>query len=874
MGDTTNTSRIDYILNASQTISEATKVEASFAGVGKAAQSAGVQGAAGMNQIEVAAKLNRADLALLNTLYEQTAAKQGVASAAAQQLAAELRAQGAAVGGVAAATAEATVAQTQNVAATVESNVFTEEAAAKQIGLSQAIRVGAAEMRLLGVAGANMGRSLSVLVGGLSSATLGMFAVILAAGFVIGKLIELARTKQEQIELDQEIIRLDAQIVISQQTGNLWTSALSRTIHDQIAIKQSGIAVAEQLRAAEEKETAAVRSSGEALTAEKATSFEAYAIVKLLGATVEQTTDAQARATAERQKSEQATLKWIEAEIRSAAATGQTRQQVEDATRAIFGEGTALQAVVELLNQGALAAQRFSQGQSIIGRVKLQAADAGEVLNRTQLLQRQKDAVAGLSDEERKLYEAAIVTAKNTKTLNDEHVRGAGAARAHALAENSLTRELKDAQAALIGDSFAARDQKITNDIAAESEALRIKKQLNTTAMGQLVDLEKFKHQKVAQDQVKAERGLLDELEQMRIAGLATEAEREQATNAFHLRKRIEEIRDIFGYTIAAEELIVAFRKMSATDLHRWLDDKERTRRTEWVHAESEMNNTIAAERLAIDKKTIAAGFKLLEDQNKKILELNRQFGANRLDLSGFGGQFEQARLLGIDKQMKTLGVDVKGVNAVFGTTTRTVEQLEGRLQAMESAGIDGLDALQQKIQLIQRLFLALGDAVRAGFEAWVSGSGSAGDAMLKSFLGALAQMAAAQGAIFITEGVGYLFTPGMHAAGVGLIAQGLALEALAGALGGAAALLGGSRSEASAGGAATTSGASAQPAVRPGVAPTLVAFPTSPPSTGPMIIKLDGNQWERLMKGEAVLTMPGIQGKDNRAVKRALKLV
>lgn len=46
--------RIDYILNASQATTTATKLEQSFQGIGKAAQSAGVSGAAGVTQIEQA----------------------------------------------------------------------------------------------------------------------------------------------------------------------------------------------------------------------------------------------------------------------------------------------------------------------------------------------------------------------------------------------------------------------------------------------------------------------------------------------------------------------------------------------------------------------------------------------------------------------------------------------------------------------------------------------------------------------------------------------------------------------------------------------------------------------------------------------------
>lgn len=925
-----NTARIAILLDASQSGPVARATAAELNGIGAAGKAAGVSATAGLTQLEQrigglssAILANRAAIADANVaiasgrqVTAQLSAELKIltddgrkGSAAAAELALQIEELNASEKRLT-LTKQQLIAETQVLtteqallkAELATTNVVTDETSAKQIGLSQAIRVGAAEMRVLGIAGSNMGRAFSVLAGGFSAATLGMFAIILAAGFLIGKLIESFKAKETNINLDERQIGIDnvrlEQLRQLAEANHKTNDALNEQWGAQMRLSETNLnallgsyilhsreyAEATAKVADEEHKLAEVIATGSAGFELHINSWRTSTqVLHDHGVSLAQAKEEQQKAGKAREDDTKG-LRTFQDTMKDGnnIITDHIGRLNADADALHFLQGELDFSTKVMRDFNAemdkLKTPKFDFSQTPAG-IQAQVeglakgmkgiapgTDAGKaagITNLRQEVEALRPSFRALSEDAKKTGEAindpdVKQGVELYRQLYDHHKSGAGAARAHALAENSLTRELKDAQAALIGDSFAARDQKITNDVAAEREALRIKKELNTLAVTQLVDLEKAKHQKVAQDRKLAEQRLMDELQVMQITGMAYETQREQATLALRLRQRSEEVHKEFGFTVEAEELITAFKKANAEAFHRWLDDKEKARRTEWLHAESQLWQTVADERLAIDKKVIAAGMKLLIDQNKKIGELNRQFGANRLDLGGFGGQFEQARLLALDARMKALGVDVRGVNQIFGATTRTVEQLEARLGKMEEVGIDGLDALQEKIRFTQQVFQALGGAIQAGFAAMVSGSQSFGDAMLASFLGAVAQMAAAYGALYISMGIANLFTPGMHAIGAVQLAQGLALEALAGVLGGAASLLGSSKASGAAAGTSSASTAATE-APRQGVSPRIIPFPTSGPSM--VTLRLDRNLSNDLIKGNDVVVMADFHG-------------
>lgn len=122
---------------------------------------------------------------------------------------------------------------------------------------------------------------------------------------------------------------------------------------------------------------------------------------------------------------------------------------------------------------------------------------------------------------------------------------------------------------------------------------------------------------------------------------------------------------------------------------------------------------------------------------------------------------------------------------------------------AMLSGLSRGLTEITMKTKTVTQLAQGLGRSIKTsigggiaqGFAAFgaalVKGENALG-AFLKAFLGAIGQAMIQQGALFTLSGLGYLFLPGMQAAGAALIGTGAALATAGGIL---SALVGGGQS-------------------------------------------------------------------------------
>ena len=788
-------SRIDLVLSAASVPAEAAKIEQSFAGISKAAQSAGVSGAAGLTQIEVAAKLNRADLALLNTLYEQTAAKQGANSAAAGLLAQELRAQGVATEGAIAATQASTLALEQNAIA------HAEVAAAAGLSTRQIVQVGAAVDRLAGVAipGA---RSIGLLAGSFSAAAIPQLALIVGISLLIGKLVELARAKQEQLKLDQDALTTDALLFIS-----------SRTIAEA-AIRQENVtrdinALLVQYREANEKLTVSQAAEDHALNRVlTARQNDTAAIKESAGAAqafmthTEDATRAEGEATQKRLEGSKVVRDSISQLIRFAAETAASKNAVIDAARQIGLESGALDQLKNALDSASFAALQFRLGQTALSNLQVKvAADAAALghtfRNHAEATAELTRATRQLTPEQQQQIELTERTQKNLHNLTDATVRHTGAVRAYSNALVELRKRAADAEAGLSLDTLSLQQFKISAQIAAERQHLAINKR----------------------DKVEAMR-ILDQIERDMLAGtLRAAAEANKQAQEAARTQRLSHLKQI-------ERMEQDHNKIL---LHQYMD---------LIQQELKSEETIAAARLRAANQAAEIG------------------------RTNIGAQAEAE----VDRVAKAFGRASKD-EQIFALQLQALDRftqgdfLGGAITSLKAIG---LEALKSGV-----IFQQLGQAVSHVFEGLVTGAESA----KVVFLRFLAEILAFLGSMAIAAGTVFLFLPGFHGLGIGLIAAGVAALALAGVLQGVASNLSQSQ-HASTGGAATTSGAVTSTTARPGVPPQLISFPTSGALGGPMVIKLDGNQWDRLMKGEAVLTMPGLQGKDNRAVKRALKLV
>jgi len=125
------------------------------------------------------------------------------------------------------------------------------------------------------------------------------------------------------------------------------------------------------------------------------------------------------------------------------------------------------------------------------------------------------------------------------------------------------------------------------------------------------------------------------------------------------------------------------------------------------------------------------------------------------------------------------------------GANTKAIEQeisalkrIQGELKREQIEANKTKDTLSQLETSANQAMTGIGNAVASAMQGMLSHQQNFGKAMEKAVLNMIAQQAQAWGAYFLSLGTGMMFVPGGQAQGAGLIAEGLALEALAGVLG------------------------------------------------------------------------------------------
>lgn len=869
----------------------------------------------GVRQIELQNDLKRvkaeiagyaANLQELNALTPRTAAAQAALNLEIKQETIVLEELIAIQSGYKSELAQVNAALAGNTVAT-EVNSAAQKELAVSSGLStrQIVQVGAAISRLEGAAIPGV-RSIGVLAGSFSTAILPQLALIIGISLLIGWLVKLGRAKEEVLKIDDEALAKDALLATMARTV---AEAYER---EQIVLKDMrGLLIGykegvEALATAKLTEATATHSAVEfnqqwAHSAEltKSTGDAMAGSLFEVGKSVESVMHAEGEATVKRQEAQSVLDKNIAALIRFAAETGKSKGEVLAMAQAIPELSSVLGRLEDDLNNGALAVAKFNLQlnklsvpqfdiSKTVGGIQAQAKAVkeglGDIAIGTQaaaqlgirnfddqvraLSPTLKGLAADLKQNKTALGEGNEEVARAIQRydqLEVKHKSGAGAARAHALAENSLTRELKDAQAALIGDSFAARDQKITNDVAAEREALRLKKELNTVAIGQLVELEKAKHQKVAQDRRLAEQRLMDELQVMQIAGMAGELDRERATLALRLKQRVEEIHKEFGFTVEATELVNAFRRAEEEALARWTLDRHQKLSDELgkIGLEALKRDGVAYE------KQIAANMKFEEDAFKKheaeMDNLKKHLGG--IQARGRGAvAVPDVNVLARDIDLlKKLEISAADVDKEFGSASRSTLQWQTRLEILaKSAGIAGaanVSLIGNLKQLVdwQNIFTQAINLTIQAISGAIAGTDNMGRALLVGFLRIVAEIAATLGTLFLLAAAGFIALPGFQWTAGQLFAAGAALIAFAGVVGGVAQLIENKGKQNSAGTSAASGTSAGTPATqRQGVGPNVVPFPTSPTIVS---VKLDARGTKAMLDGHEVVVMADFHG-------------
>lgn len=865
----------------------AVKAEAESAGPAATAAMNGVGAsargtAAAMGSISGAAKGASISMAEANRIYQNVVQAQGAGSKAALDMAAALgiestatKAASVATAGKAAANETVTVsaleaarAEQAHALAEIESTAATDASSNAWLRKTNMINTGQGPLRGYDALVQAIARSM----GGIPIAAAVGIPVVLALAQAFFKLND---EKEKAIKLDQEQIDLDVRRHAALNTGTLFTREYANVLRDKTAIDVMAKKAGEDLLIAQANENDAVRGSSSAYKESAAANDNLQQKIATYVIGLFHSVKGQTEATAARLEATKVTGEHVLAQIRLAAETGKTGAALIAERIAAGDTKVAIELLTDAVNRGAYAQERYRAGQGVIGdlraKVAQEAAAAGVTLTHAEAQRRFTAALEARGAETVKLGQETVLTEKNLKAFNDEHHRGAGAARAQALAENALTRELRDAQAALVGDDFAARAKKIDNDIAAERESLRIKKHLNAQASADLVSLEAARIEKVNQDRAFAEQRFQDDLRQIKIRGISDDYDRERATIEFQLEKKAEALIKEFGISRNTTDKILAYRRAGEEELARWMIDRT-------IKLNADLDKIAMAmfkqEGADLEKQTMARftteaeQFKRHQsDMDALIKQFERRSGTG-------GGVIDISKVDTAVRSLHKLGMEARDVDKVFGTTSRSVAELTARIEALGDQSPEQIQKLADKIHVVQQGFMLAFNAIAAGFQAAISGSQSFGSALLASVLSALGQIAAAWGSFYVTLGVAELFTPGMHHAGVVHILQGGLLIAMGGVLAGVAGLINSSSSSSSGAGAGSSAASGAGSSAATGTTqrdpkpPISVVVPSFPRQRVPDV-HFDSKDTAQIvltaLEGAGVFTARSIEKSHNR---------
>lgn len=831
MGD--NVSKITYILEAAQATTEAAKVEASFAGIEKAAKSSGLGASAALTQVEAATRGAAVSGANLQAVYEGVVKSQGGNSAAALQLAAAL--------GIEKQTAEE-VGET--LAAAGENAKKAEEGhnkLHKQVTLGNGILSG---YELI----------IEQLIKSLGGLPLPILIALPILNALAGHLLKLGEAKKEHIELDKEqlavdLLRNESNIRVVRVGGDL-LSALRILSAEQKEYEKNTASLTGRLQVLEKEGLTTyssvsqggevyrrVAKSAEDLQIESANlNSELGKQEKVLGPALEVIREYQ-EAT---HKSTLEVLEWAEKVGHFAP------EQIEFFRDQLSKTIPVIDTVSKKLKE--LSVPQFSLGGT-------------------------PEGVAALSD--------AVL-----RGLSDTFERGIGGS---ATATNNFAAQVRSLAPTL--DALDAAEKHNAGTVAAYNRAINDLDPVLRTA------LELHKQQtKQFEDEFKTREKLRDVGPQLELETLKAEARLREDDLALRVGiihrefdVRREELAKNGQLTEDNKNRLLIIENVATVEVTR--EFKKRTDAAlEEIHkVAAERAKDIAHGRDERERETNELRTHLtrqrqvrLEEERKFFIEQAKLEFAARSDRPGRREQ--QADVFAQQAEQ------MRRVHLVFNDLNRDTISFQDHLKAIDAfssnkgflSGLqDALGGVINTFDLAQAAGFSFANALQVAFDRAINfGENFAevfGKTMLAGILSAIGQQAIAEGTYHILAGIAKLWNPFTAAQGAAEISAGAALVAFGSALAAGASAITASihHQQNAAAGAAATSGVSATAPPRAGVPPTVVSFPTSGGSSEIHIHMAPGDGAKfmgNMIDGHAILTLPNAKGKHNRELKRAVK--
>lgn len=470
-------------------------------------------------------------------------------------------------------------------------------------------------------------------------------------------------------------------------------------------------------------------------------------------------------------------------------------------------------------------------------------------------------SLSQLSETERQAIGHLNQVEKNQEAFNKSHRSGASAAKAYANELSNLEQKAKDAEAALSGGSFAAREAKIKNEAQKMREQLAINKRDSVAAIDFVNRYEAAELKKLSSDKINAEFDFQDKITQLRIANITDERQRKLAEIDFQVRKERDRLQAQFGEEVAFGDALTQYRSELVVGFNNWDNEQHRKKLLEQGRAT----------RAALQAELLAKTRAETEDAKARF---DRSDRPGREDAQKAAQIERVARAFGFaSRNAQTFALQLRALDKFnkgdfFGGLRLSIRAIADEMRNSQTAGERWASFLNNAVN-------QLSSNIVSGFEGIVNGTQTFGQLMKKLMFDLIASIAEQWGAYYLAIGIADLFWN--PAQGAAEIAAGTALLALAGVLRG----LSGAASKNAATGASSggTSASASSPATsRP--APETRRLPvTSGSSQGaqPQIL-FDASNTDKLLMElltkKGVLTVENINRKNREVFKSAVKTI
>jgi hypothetical protein len=677
------------------------------------------------------------------------------------------------------------------------------------------------------------------------------------------------KAKEEQIEVDIDLIAADIALAQAMQGTERQMQAELNVRRDLQSLVQQNINARKELTEAERNEEKltlqlnsakiGLNNSTNILTSSTIGAGQATAVYT---GKIEDLQLAVGQETKKRQEHTAEIVKTNEALIRNATQLGISRGELIRMAEAAGATGKRLEDFIQSLDRGTFAALEWASALQKVKLAQLDLANTSEAMSR-----RQADLNERI-DAELKLGKSRIdVVSGNRNALQaelkaiQERITTQAAMNGEIIKEAEFRRRVRGEIAGL---GLPLKDNLLLLEREADAVDKSSKKHKSATGAIKshelaLVDLNK----KLQESRAALERDSVDR----RIADVRADAEalrQKTIVQAKHSKERARTLESDLQ-DIAEIERNGIQKVLQAEEIERrkFLADQRETRREETERELKEFREKMVRQRQIRTEEQIREN----EDEEKR----QRVLRSNRPERrSAEAEERAQQRL------------DLENVITIFGRASESAELyaqqvalVNGELSTMQNITVALSSVTEQFTEdwiKSGQLFGQVAQGISDSLQAMVANGEDFGSNMKAVFLNLVAELASYFGRLFISIGSGMLFIN--PASGIGLIAAGTALIALAGVLRGLA-----QRSQQAARRQAETAtantGRSAATATGgAGVVPTnVIPFPTSGPGRGPQVfnIQLDRDGSKDFLDGKGVLTKSSVQGKDRHVIKKVV---